>query len=475
MIKDILGVSNDIVSANLLSKNCFQWKVGNGEVALFWEDSWHQNGPLMVLLPRLYRISKLKFCSINLLIKLWVEKGLGDNSLWLRPVTGRESESLDLLVSILQGTELSNTRDVLEWIPGKGVFSAKSFGQLSSQNSQASNSCQKIWEVIWNIKVPPKISIFLWKVQWGILPTCDFLHRKLSDFSPLCKWCNNESENINHLFWDCSLAKWVWDFIGKWWSLENKLSSMASFSLSSLFKLQMSGNSWNIWALVVAAAVWTIWVARNEFVFQQVRISKSCLEQVLHIRISKWGKASGIMRFGNDYLWRVNPYGAIAIHQHSVNSKFWQFKGISFDLVWAWGINAQGYGIGGIGGWIADCKGSILHKFSGPITVNTRIEAEFGAIIHMAEMLSQKKWNKLKVVICSDSMEAIDLINILSYLCSSLLKGRESLKELFSSNVVLNYVPRNYNMDADSLAKAGLSRPNLEFYWADGRPSSEYV
>lgn len=139
------------------------------------------------------------------------------------------------------------------------------------------------------------------------------------------------------------------------------------------------------------------------------------------------------------------------------------------------GFKCTRFGLGGIGGWISDCNGAILHKFSGPIRVHTSMEAELGVVLHMAETLSQKGWSSKKIVICTDSMEAIDLIKTHSYLCSNLLKGRKSLKELFNTNVVLIYVPRSCNMDADSLAKAGLTRSNLMDYWADGWLSPGHV
>lgn len=100
--------------------------------------------------------------------------------------------------------------------------------------------------------------------------------------------------------------------------------------------------------------------------------------------------------------------------------------------------------------------------------MNTSIESELGAIFHMAGILSSKRWCSKKIVIYTDSMETIDLIKIGSYLCLQLSKGGKSLRELINSNVVLSYVPRSFNTDVDSLAKMGLSRPNLKSYWVDG-------
>lgn len=78
--------------------------------------------------------------------------------------------------------------------------------------------------------------------------------------------------------------------------------------------------------------------------FNNIKITKLSLEQILITRISKWGKASGVMNFGNDPLWHVNPHEAIAIHQHLVNKNCWHLKRISFDFICttdgAWGIKS---------------------------------------------------------------------------------------------------------------------------------------
>lgn len=239
IIKDMIGVQGNALCVNLLSRGCFHWKVGNGELIRFWEDAWHRDGPLMDLFPRLYNITRLQFCPMKFFFSLWEEKGVSDNSLWVRPISSRDEGFLSSLLSILQEINLNDSRDMLGWKPSKGgIFSAKEFVKLSSSSIQIGNSRSHIWEIIWKIKVPPKINIFLWKLQWGILPTYAFLHRIMPDSPLVCKWCNLEIEDIKHLFWDCCLAKWAWDFIGNWWSIKNKLSSIGFFSLNTLFNLK---------------------------------------------------------------------------------------------------------------------------------------------------------------------------------------------------------------------------------------------
>lgn len=52
-------------------------------------------------------------------------------------------------------------------------------------------------------------------------------------------------------------------------------------------------------------------------------------------RIEKWGKASKILEFGNDPLWKINPHEAIALHSHLIMKDYWKYKLDSFDFVCA--------------------------------------------------------------------------------------------------------------------------------------------
>jgi hypothetical protein len=56
---------------------------------------------------------------------------------------------------------------------------------------------------IWKVKIPYKVKIFMWLV----------IRRKWMG-DPLCQFCK-EPETINHLFFECVVAKVIW---GLWHS-----------------------------------------------------------------------------------------------------------------------------------------------------------------------------------------------------------------------------------------------------------------
>lgn len=118
--------------------------------------------------------------------------------------------------------------------------------------------------------------------------------------------------------------------------------------------MQKKDNLKDIWGLVVAATIWTIWLSRNEAIFNKTKQSKATIGFLILTRFKKWGKAVKLIDFGEDPLWIVSPQGAITTHLHVLNKTFWNFKTLSYDIVCAvdgaWGQSMNGSYAGGIGG-----------------------------------------------------------------------------------------------------------------------------
>lgn len=109
-----------------------------------------------------------------------------------------------------------------------------------------------------------------------------------------------------------------------------------------------------------------------------------------------------------------------------------------------------------------------FYSFSGPLKVFTSLEAELGAILHISQIISNKIFRGKRIVVCTDSLEAMDLIFSGSYLCSEVLIKGKKIQELVNSLFCLNFVSKDNNSDADSLAKGGLGRQSISSYWAEG-------
>lgn len=467
MVRSIINLRNINGISSLINAASFKWKVRNGEKIFFWEDHWFEGGPLMLQMPRLYRIALTKHLSIAAFKIKWNNRA-DSSSIWSRSLLSRDATDLTFLSSIIAALFLNRGEDLMIWVPGNGEFSTKICSQTLLAQSVSCEAISPEWKSIWNIKAPPKILIFLWKIHKHILPTSEFLGRKLSNISKICGWCGLQDETVHHLFWRCSLARIAWTFIGKWWSYTKELQAISRFSLINIIKISKGHFHRKLWGLVVSASLWSIWLARNECKFSGVRVSEKLLEFLLLERINKWGKAANILSFGNEPLWMSNPHGAIAVHLYKVRREYWDYKKVAFDFVCAvdgaWYVSDLGP-MGGIGGQVLNRTGNIIYSFAGPLKVRNSLEAEIEAILHVVNLVIEKKFQNGKMVICSDSTEALAQIRNGLPFYSPIHGQISNLKSMVNNNFFLDFVSRDLNENADSLAKHGTSKAQFSYFW----------
>ena len=225
------------------------------------------------------------------LILLWNDNG-SNQSYWNDILQPTDLDLISQLSVIIGSIQSHHGSDRLVWLVDKGPFSSKALMQHMVTGALTFNNEPRIWSLIWCLKVPPKIRIFLWKTRWGALPTKYFLHSRMAAVNPNCLKCGNKEETLNHLFWGCEAAMWVWTFIAKWWSLEKNFRILDRFSIENLMFLQGTSVVSKIWHTIVAAAVWSIWLSRNDLVFQSKTTRHPILLHLVFTRISKWGEVS---------------------------------------------------------------------------------------------------------------------------------------------------------------------------------------
>lgn len=68
-----------------------------------------------------------------------------------------------------------------------------------------------VWNMVWNLDLPERIKVFIWKCLKGILPTKKNLATRTIGFSPSCPLCDVEEESIDHLFCSCPHSCSVWN------------------------------------------------------------------------------------------------------------------------------------------------------------------------------------------------------------------------------------------------------------------------
>ncbi|XP_058732761.1 uncharacterized protein LOC131604333 [Vicia villosa] len=162
----------------------------------------------------------------------------------------------------------SRREDVLCWWPEKsGEFSVKSAYHLCLQGKfdklPGPSRCpdQKIWKLMWNAPVQPRIHNFLWRVIKDILPTRDNLRKKGIQLEDLCPFCHNEQESAQHLFIHCDFAKHCFFASVLCYRLPQELGVMdwlqQALSCGDRFSIQ-----------VLYYTLYGIWKASNNLIFR---------------------------------------------------------------------------------------------------------------------------------------------------------------------------------------------------------------
>jgi hypothetical protein len=70
-----------------------------------------------------------------------------------------------------------------------------------------------VWQIIWKLKVPNKVKIFIWRALHGIVPLKAILanrHVGKEGGGPIC---NNAAEDILHMVFKCPMAKDLWELL----------------------------------------------------------------------------------------------------------------------------------------------------------------------------------------------------------------------------------------------------------------------
>lgn len=62
---------------------------------------------------------------------------------------------------------------------------------------------------MWNLKLPSKIRIGMWKITNEFMPTLHNLRKKRLVVDDLCPMCKVEKESVAHLVWDCAFTRMV--------------------------------------------------------------------------------------------------------------------------------------------------------------------------------------------------------------------------------------------------------------------------
>ncbi|XP_058765712.1 uncharacterized protein LOC131639232 [Vicia villosa] len=182
---------------------------------------------------------------------------------------------VELLKSILSNATLcADKQDFATWAPEKnGVYSVASCYYWMNRRLYSfgpTNRLDYIFSEVWKMEVPLKVKAFGWRCFLNKIPTKDVLLKRgiILDSDVKCVLCEESIETLFHSFFNCRYVAIVWkemaDWIGmSYFCFEDLKENFRYWSNYVRAKKVKKGKEGIIWL----AILWSIWLRRNEIVF----------------------------------------------------------------------------------------------------------------------------------------------------------------------------------------------------------------
>lgn len=164
-----------------------------------------------------------------------------------------------------------------------GIYNARSGYQVVANffpqnanpfcaSSSTSPAPKKIWNLIWHINAPPKVKLFLWRLCTNSIATSLNLFQRKCSQSPAWTICFEAAESVTHMLFGCQWTNLVW--FASPLTVRSSLYSSSSVQdfIQALIDQAPSQRVALDTLTTFAFTSWTIWKARNAFVFEQKMI-----------------------------------------------------------------------------------------------------------------------------------------------------------------------------------------------------------
>lgn len=170
---------------------------------------------------------------------------------------------------------LIQEQDEFRWnLSSNGQFTVKSH-YLALIHSDVPYINKRLWKLM----VPLKVKVFLWYLRRGVVLTKDNLAKRNWQGNQDCCFCHCK-ETIKHLFFECHFARSVWTIIHVASGIRppHHVSHMFSGWLTGVQK------DLQLYVLLGAAATcWSLWLCRNDMIFDSRKVTFSHLQVVFSI------------------------------------------------------------------------------------------------------------------------------------------------------------------------------------------------
>lgn len=339
---------------------------------------------------------------------------------------------------------LNRPEDRVAWnLTKDGEFSTRSaYENLIMQPTMLDCSFLKI---LWSWPGPERIRILLWKISQGALVTNTFRLRRGLSVESLCPVCSLDNETSLHILRDYPCSSQVWMAVARKSLDQNFFNSNLQEWLSvNLVDRTLYGNV--EWRVVFGAGLSSIWLARNEKVFQD----KESSVQALSFGVSRHASAIHLSIIASKLAGEPR-------YQDGHASISWCPPGNEVIKINCDGAVCQIGQVAAVGGVFRNQWGGFLLGYASRMGSSSVLAAELNAVWMGIELSHLKKFKK--VVIETDSLRAVRMIRDGCSSIHPLFNLVSDIQRLLSvdGEFSLAHVLREANQLADCFAKFGLS------------------
>jgi len=329
-----------------------------------------------------------------------------------------------------------------------GSYSVKSIYNCCINLAAETNNVQQNidWGRIWQLKAPPRVRSFIWRLVHQCLPTRSRLVQKGIPCDDTCVVCNELAETPMHIFFVCSKATSCWKLL-KLDNLVRDLLVTASDFPSTLFaffdRLSISQMA------LAAMTLWCLWKCRNSKLWDSVDTLPLVVINRARDTLSEWSYMQQakhpVQEMTHDALWEKPPLTVVKCNVDCV-----LFKNNSI----------MGYGL-----CFKDSMGLLLLGMSNYEFLRvTPSEAKASGLLEevklsiargMQSVIFESDCKIVVYVVNSSVNPHNELGDIISY-CKQLLS--------LHTNYFVRFVRRQANKVAHNIARASLSHPSPHIF-----------
>jgi len=134
----------------------------------------------------------------------------------------------------------------------------------------------------------------MWLALHGKLNTKEMLWKKglLQEDQISCSFCLAQTENLNHILMTCPVSWKTWCSIAK--NMDQVLTMPDTFRKHYedwMARRWRNTTIKKLWCSAFFAVAWSLWLMRNEIIFQQKEMDVQILCNLIRWRVTFWTKA----------------------------------------------------------------------------------------------------------------------------------------------------------------------------------------